>query len=139
MCPSNEYPTPQCAKQCDSQSNYTTPYGKDKVFMKSSYSVSNNETAIRAEIFANGPVEAAFDVYEDFLTYRSGVYHHVSGGLAGGHAVKIIGWGVENGTNYWEVTNSWNSDWGNNGYFRILRGSDECGIEDDIVAGMFTK
>jgi len=45
----------------------------------------------------NGPVEAAFNVYEDFLTYKTGVYKHTTGSLLGGHAVKCLGWGVENG------------------------------------------
>jgi len=45
----------------------------------------------------NGPAEAAFTVYEDFLTYKSGVYKHTSGSALGGHAVKIMGWGNENG------------------------------------------
>jgi cathepsin B len=49
----------------------------------------------------NGPVEAAFSVYSDFLEYKSGVYHHTTGSFLGGHAVKIVGWGVENGTPYW--------------------------------------
>lgn len=55
--------------------------------------------------------------------------------MLGGHAIKIIGWGVEDGTPYWLVVNSWNESWGDNGTFKILRGSDECGIEDNIVAG----
>jgi cathepsin B len=41
----------------------------------------------------NGPVEASFTVYEDFLTYKNGVYHHVEGKSLGGHSIKIIGWG----------------------------------------------
>lgn len=49
------------------------------------------------EIFENGPVEAAFMVYEDFLVYKSGVYKHNTGNFLGGHAIKIIGWGVEQG------------------------------------------
>ncbi|PAV79919.1 hypothetical protein WR25_23894 [Diploscapter pachys] len=48
----------------------------------------------------------------------------------GGHAVKLVGWGTENGTPFWRIANSWNADWGENGYFRILRGVDECGIEE---------
>jgi len=40
----------------------------------------------------NGPVEAAFTVYSDFLSYKSGVYKHVSGDEEGGHAIKILGW-----------------------------------------------
>lgn len=84
----------------------------------------------------NGPVEAAFTVYNDFLTYKSGVYRHTSGSALGGHAIKILGWGVEDGTPYWLVANSWNEDWGDKGFFKILRGKNECGIEGQIVAGM---
>lgn len=84
---------------------------------------------------AHGPVEAAFTVYADFLSYKSGVYQHRSGGVLGGHAVKMMGWGVENGTPYWLMANSWNEDWGLKGYFKILRGVNECGIEGSLVAG----
>ena len=89
---------------------------------------------IQQEIIKNGPVEAAFEVYEDFPTYKSGFYKHTTGQALGGHPVKIIGWGTEDGEDYWLVVNSWNSDWGDNGLFKILRGTDECGIEDGIVA-----
>ena len=63
----------------------------------------------------NGPVEVAFTVYSDFEQYTGGVYQHVSGDELGGHAVKILGWGVDNTTGspvpYWLVANSWNNDW----------------------------
>lgn len=38
----------------------------------------------------------------------------------GGHAVRILGWGVENGTPYWLVGNSWNTDWGDNGEWQCV-------------------
>jgi cathepsin B len=41
------------------------------------------------DLFTLGPVETGFRVYQDFMTYKSGVYHHVTGKLLGGHAVKI--------------------------------------------------
>lgn len=110
-------------------------WSSDKNFGSNSYMVTG-VTTIMQEIMTNGPVEAAFDVYEDFLTYKSGVYYYVSGNYLGGHAVKILGWGVQSGVNYWLVANSWNTDWGDKGYFKIRRGTDECGIEDYIVAGM---
>ncbi len=65
-----------------------------------------------------------------------GVYQRHSDDQLGGHAIRILGWGVESNVPYWLVANSWNSDWGDKGYFKILRGSDECGIEDDINAGL---
>jgi len=99
------------------------------------YNVDSSVSAIQTEIMTHGPVEAAFSVYADFLAYKSGVYQHVSGSMLGGHAVKILGWGTEDGTPYWLVANSWNEDWGAMGYFKIRRGTDECGIEDEITAG----
>lgn len=52
------------------------------------------------------------------------------------HAVKMIGWGEENGTKYWLVANSWNEDWGDKGIFKILRGTNEYGIEKELTSGM---
>merc|ERR1711982_192572 len=66
--------------------------------------------------------------------YVGGIYHVVSTEGPGGHAVKIVGWGQENGVKYWKVANSWNPYWGEKGYFRIKRGNNEGGIEDSVVA-----
>jgi len=128
-----EQPTPSCTKKCIPE--YTTPFAQDKHYGSSVYSVRSDQTQIETEIFKNGPVEAAFTVYADFLAYKSGVYKHTTGGVLGGHAVKILGWGVEDSTPYWLVANSWNEDWGDKGFFKIHRGNNECGIEDGIVAG----
>ncbi|WZZ12250.1 hypothetical protein YC2023_105339 [Brassica napus] len=46
-----------------------------------------------------------------------------------GHAGLVVGYGVENSIPYWLVKNSWGSDWGENGYFKIERGKNMCGIE----------
>merc|ERR1712228_795515 len=82
----------------------------------------------------DGPVETAFTVYSDFENYASGVYQHTSGTILGGHAVKIVGWGTDNNVNYWKVANSWNKYWGENGYFRIRRGTNEAGIEEQVTS-----
>jgi len=127
------YPFPSCPNKC--VASWNGPIWKNGLHFGSSYSLSGEQQMLQ-EIFVNGPVEATFDVYEDFLTYKSGVYQHVTGSYLGGHAVKIMGWGVEKGLKYWLVANSWNSHWGMNGFFKILRGVDECGIEDNINAGI---
>ena len=97
----------------------------------------NDIPSIMEDMQQNGPVQAAFSVYRDFMSYKSGVYHHVSGSLLGGHAIKMVGWGVDSATNkpYWIIANSWGPSWGLNGFFWILRGSDECGIEDNVWSG----
>ncbi|KAF7281026.1 cathepsin B [Rhynchophorus ferrugineus] len=133
-CDSSENNTPKCVPQCES--NYKISYNQDKHYGLKSYSVSSRVEQIQTEIFKNGPVEGAFMVYSDFLLYKKGVYKHISGSLLGGHAIKIMGWGVENNVPYWLVANSWNSDWGDNGTFKILRGEDHVGIESGIVAGL---
>jgi cathepsin B len=69
-------------------------------------------------------------VYEDFFAYKSGVYHHVSGGQAGGHAVKIIGWGNESGANFWLAANSWGTGFGMSGFFKIREG--DCGFASQV-------
>jgi len=136
-CPAAEYPTPQCPTACDSKSTYNLTFTADKHVFKSSYSIAADVAQIQQEIYTNGPVEGAFTVYEDFVTYKSGVYHHVTGSVLGGHAIRILGWGTLAGADYWLVANSWNEDWGNQGFFMIARGTDECGIEDGIVAGLY--
>ncbi|XP_047994920.1 cathepsin B-like [Leguminivora glycinivorella] len=124
--------TPDCLKKCEP--GYNVEYALDKHQSKRAYSVST-EDHIKAELYTHGPVEAAFKVYEDFMHYKSGVYVYTSGVLKGGHAIKILGWGVENGVKYWLCANSWNSEWGDKGFFKILRGEDHCGIESGVVAG----
>lgn len=130
-CPSSEYESPSCKTECTNGDDYES----SKTYAESIYTVSG-EDDYKTELSTNGPMEVAFTVYEDFLTYKSGVYQHVTGGMAGGHAVKMIGYGTENGTPYWLVVNSWNETWGDNGTFKILRGSDECGMEDEGDAGV---
>lgn len=47
--------------------------------------------------------------------------------------VLVVGYGEEKGTPYWIVKNSWGTEWGEDGYFRIMRGNDECSIESIAV------
>ncbi len=68
--------------------------------------MDSNADAIAEEIMTNGPVEAAFTVYSDFENYVSGIYHATSQESVGGHAIKLVGWGVENGVKYWKAGQS---------------------------------
>ena len=76
--------------------------------------------AIKDWIASRGAVTGCFLVYDDFFAYRSGVYRHVSGALAGGHCVAIIGY--DDAQSCWICKNSWGPGWGDAGFFRIAYG-----------------
>jgi cathepsin B len=77
-----------------------------------------------------GPLDATFLVYEDFMQYKAGeIYQHKWGRFAGIHSVKIVGFGEDAGVPFWTVQNSWGEFWGDKGFFKILRGVDECMFE----------
>ena len=118
--------------QCPSSG--TCQSGNWKKFRALSFYQFKSIDEIKQSILNEGPVEAGFDVYDDFFSYSGGIYVRSSDNLMGGHAVKTIGWGVENGVQYWIVANSWATGWGENGYFRIKFG--ECNIESEMIAGV---
>jgi C1A family cysteine protease len=99
-----------------------------------SYCILFAEDDIKRDIFKNGPVVAVSQIHTDFLPYKSGVYSKGDevARFSGTTAVKIIGWGSEDGRDgepnkgnkYWIVENSWGEDWGENGYARISMGQE---------------
>eukprot|EP01105_Mastigella_eilhardi_P024358 TRINITY_DN6350_c0_g1_i3.p1 TRINITY_DN6350_c0_g1~~TRINITY_DN6350_c0_g1_i3.p1 ORF type:complete len:338 (+),score=80.22 TRINITY_DN6350_c0_g1_i3:38-1015(+) len=104
------YPTPDCPATCTNTSDNWVKYkGTD------AYAV-HGEQNIMTEIMKNGPCETAFTVYEDFESYKGGIYKHTTGDAEGGHAVKFIGWGVEDGQNRHLV---WNVHWASRASFAL--------------------
>uniref|UniRef100_A0A8C4NCA9 Dipeptidyl peptidase 1 n=1 Tax=Eptatretus burgeri TaxID=7764 RepID=A0A8C4NCA9_EPTBU len=101
-----------------------------------------NEALMRLDLVNNGPVVVGFQVYDDFRYYSGGVYIHT--GLhdsfnpfeTTNHVVLVVGYGhdASSGLDFWTVKNSWGEEWGEDGYFRIRRGNDECAIESIAVA-----
>jgi len=81
----------------------------------------------------SGPIQTGMDVYEDFPSYKSNIYYHTWGSRIGAVSVKIAGWGEKDGTDYWIVANSWGTDWGIDGYFKIRVNS--CNIDHAGIAG----
>lgn len=87
---------------------------------------------IKSEIYTNGPMSTRMDVWMDFFSYKGGIYQHVYGAFHGAHAIKIVGWGKENGIDFWTCANSSGPEWGEKGFFRIKWG--ECGIDGTVFA-----
>jgi cathepsin C len=92
---------------------------------------------IMNEIYRNGPIVMNFEPKYDFMHYGGGVYHSDSASQAYStpewekvdHSVLAYGWGEENGEKFWLIQNSWGPNWGENGNFRMRRGTDESAIE----------
>ncbi len=76
-----------------------------------------NATAAKNHLSNVGPVTGCLDVYTDFFSYKSGVYHHVTGKLEGGHCVLVIGY--SEAEQCWIVKNSWGLTWGTGGFGKI--------------------
>jgi len=126
---------PKCSSNCAPVSNSSKTEERFVIYKakKGSSKALTCPLQIQREIMENGPVQTGFEVYEDFLHYKTGIYHYADGDLMGGHAVKIVGWGKEKDVNYWIVANSWGPGWGENGYFRIKFG--ECYFDDNAYVG----
>jgi len=83
-----------------------------------------------------GPVSVAIEADQDvFQSYSSGIISSASCGTALDHGVLVIGYGTDSGTDYWLLKNSWGADWGEQGFFRILKQTSSdagiCGLQSE--------
>jgi len=102
-----------CSKACSgwqSSSYKATSWGY-------AATVSPTADAIKAALINYGPLVSTMMVYEDFYYYSSGVYKYTSGSYLGGHAILIVGY--DDAGKYFIVKNSWGTEWGESGFFKI--------------------
>jgi C1A family cysteine protease len=109
-------------------------WGELLIGIENYHKVTSNVSVIRSALFEFGPLPASMIVYEDFYpNYPGGVYQYSWGDIVFGHCITIVGynnsWGGPD-EGYWIVKNSWGSDWGEDGWFRIAYG--ECEMEKGV-------
>jgi cathepsin B len=98
-----------------------------------------SEKDIRNELYVWGPVASAFKVYPDFYTFdaKNEIYEwNGEGEQVGGHAIEIVGWGIDNDKPYWIIENSWGEEWGDKGFFKMIRGKNNCEIEENVISAV---
>lgn len=136
-----------CGKACGERE-----YPLEKVNYVGGHFGGCSEELMMKDIAENGPMVIAFEAPHALFSYQGGIFTgprprvedqgvaNVKAWQHTNHAVVAVGWGhtMVNGKRerYWIVRNSWGTTWGENGYFRIRRGTDECGIES--MATTFT-
>jgi hypothetical protein len=95
-----------------------------------------DEYNIRHNIYGWGPVCTAMEIYPDFYKFnaKTSIYEwNGIGPKVGGHAIEIVGWGEEKNKKYWIIKNSWGENWGLKGYFKMIRGNNNCKIEENVI------
>jgi cathepsin F len=106
--------------------------------------ISTDEAQIAQQLVDIGPLSALLDATQ-LQFYDSGIWTGKvdgSSALLGchadslDHAVLLVGYGTEDGTDYWTVKNSWGEGFGEQGYFRILRGQGTCGINTAVTSAL---
>jgi len=131
----------QCTafNECGSCSTFgkCAPIPKYKVWKINDYGVVSGVAPMKEEIFHYGPISCGIYATDRFHAYKGGVYKEYQPGMPINHIISVLGWGKENGTEYWIGRNSWGTYWGENGFFRIVMGDPNynLNIESDCAYG----
>merc|ERR1711937_698131 len=92
------------------------------------YTYRGDENLMKKLVYQHGAVVAGVKSEGPFGRYRGGVFAGCPPTTKIDHAISVVGYGRERGVDYWLIKNSWSSRWGQNGYIKLKRGVNMCGI-----------
>jgi len=94
---------------------------------------NGDEETLKKLVVEHGAVLTGVSAAGPFTKYKGGIFAECVTGARTDHAVAVVGYGTENGVDYWLVKNSWGTGWGENGYIRVQRGVSMCNIGGFLV------
>ncbi|EFC45195.1 predicted protein, partial [Naegleria gruberi] len=100
------------------------------------YGKIRGEFRMMREIFNRGPISCGIDATKSLAHYNGGIFEEFREFIKLNHVISIVGWGIEKDTKFWVVRNSWGSEFGLDGFFKIKRGVDlhyNLGIETECA------
>merc|ERR1719343_958471 len=126
----SDYPYTASDDTCSDQKSL------EKVFISDWKSISDDEDEIAQALMTYGPL--AIGINASYMQlYTGGISDPAfCDPLALDHGVVIVGFGEENGTKFWKIRNSWGAGWGEEGYYRIVRGQGKCGLNRMVTAAI---
>lgn len=115
--------------------NNFTKYYVDEFGRINSTDYAENAKQMVAEIGNRGPIACAVCVTPAFEKYTGGIFEDTTNCTTLDHEISIAGYGTDEktGKDYWIGRNSWGRYWGEGGWFRIVRGTNNLGVEKDCV------
>ena len=120
--------TERMCRQCDTFGNCNFVNGT--LYHISEYGNVTGEIEMMMEIYTRGPIACSVYAHTDsFLKYTSGVITDDTPYNVTTHVISLIGWGMDNGVKYWIGRNSFGTEWGEGGWFKIERGKNTLNIE----------
>jgi len=102
------------------------------------FAKSQDEEDIKNFLYSTGPLAIALNA--DTLQFYDGGIIDADASECDpqgiNHGVTLVGYGSENGKDFWIVKNSWGANWGEQGFFRMARGKGTCGVNSYVVSAV---
>jgi len=108
----------------------TKPYRQGAKVTDTFYTMDGDEEMLKKLVYEHGAVLIAVNADNAFSYYGGGIFNGCgrNGQYDVNHAVAAVGYGTENGEDYWLIKNSWGDWWGEKGYIKLKRGVNACSI-----------
>lgn len=113
-----------------------SPVDKHPNYFVSQFGSVRGADNMKAEIFARGPIGCGISADDKLEAYTGGIFSEERVLPLINHEVSVVGWGVDNGTEYWFMRNSWGSYWGENGFARVMMHKNNLALETDCDWGV---